>query len=431
MRNRFLLLLLIAVSLGLKAQTDVFPEYVPEYYHITMDYNASEIKMFNVHEPNDICGTYMYYDIYGMKPTSGDKWIQTTEGTQNAAEVNSPTALLCQLLKAYASKNLNNVIALYRDSDAAVINNIMSVDSISERWFDIVSQINRFKFQMSYNVKEYTQIFVDMYHDDIMIGQSTFACILDGGTWKFATMTDNTSLTANLYVYLQHYPAFVMVSGSDLDDDGINNLMDNCACDANDDQRDKDADGYGDVCDNCVNTPNPFQIDADGDGFGDECDNCPTTMNPEQLDSDNDGVGDICDVCPYDYDPLQESTVDAEGKKVGIACNPDIDGDGIPNEEDDDMDGDGWPNDRDNCPRFYNPNQTDSDGDGIGDRCDNCPLNYNPDQSDINKNGIGDVCDDDIDGDGIPNKYDNCPYNYNPEQEDEDCNGIGDACQDF
>jgi hypothetical protein len=48
--------------------------------------------------------------------------------------------------------------------------------------------------------------------------------------------------------------------------------------------------------------------DADGDGVIDAADNCPGVANPDQRDTDHDGRGD--------------------------ACDPDIDNDGIPNEQD-------------------------------------------------------------------------------------------------
>ena len=100
-----------------------------------------------------------------------------------------------------------------------------------------------------------------------------------------------------------------------------------------------------------------------------------------------------------------------DGGPDGTAFDPnDIDGDGIPNDEDTDMDGDGIPNDQDtdmdgdgvennvdNCQAMVNPEQTDADDDGFGDACDNCPEDANPGQQDADGDDIGDHCDTKLD----------------------------------
>lgn len=143
----------------------------------------------------------------------------------------------------------------------------------------------------------------------------------------------------------------------DIDNDGIENMLDNCAKIANPGQEDMDSDLRGDACDD----------DIDGDGIKNDKDNCPFAKDKSQLDSENDGIGDVCD---------------------------------------DDDDNDGAPDSADNCKGWPNPSQLDSDNDGLGNDCDkdndndgirdnddNCELTSNPDQTDADQDGIGDACD--------------------------------------
>jgi len=127
---------------------------------------------------------------------------------------------------------------------------------------------------------------------------------------------------------------------TDVDNDGILNVDDNCPTVANMGQEDSDADTVGNVCDNCESTPNRDQFDGDADGLGDACDDC--------TDSDDDGYGDpgyVLNTCPDD-----------------------------------------------NCPDDANPSQTDTDNDTYGDACDNCPLVSNIYQYDADGDGTGDPC---------------------------------------
>jgi hypothetical protein len=152
----------------------------------------------------------------------------------------------------------------------------------------------------------------------------------------------------------------------DRDNDGADDDEDNCPDVGNGDQADLDGDGTGDACD----------PDDDADGVSDQVDTCPVNFNPSQVDSDGDGLGDACDPFPFDRDddgvnddvdncpttfnPAQQDD-DLDG--IGTACdsstNPDIDGDGVSNI-----------NGGDNCPRVANSGQADTDGDGLGDACD-------------------------------------------------------------
>ena len=205
----------------------------------------------------------------------------------------------------------------------------------------------------------------------------------------------------------------------DYDDDGWEDPGDNCPRASNDDQADGDGDGVGDACDNCLNSPNDIQSDIDGDLIGDACDG----------DLDGDDIPNAEDNCPDVPNPL-----------FGLATQPDTDGNGVGDACDDDIDGDGLVNLDDPCPLnrdITTPNAQqlaecfpDMDGDGIDDLHDICASIFDPDQKDSDEDGIGDGCDPDIDNDGIQNPYDNCADLANATQFDGDRDGAGDSCDD-
>ena len=58
---------------------------------------------------------------------------------------------------------------------------------------------------------------------------------------------------------------------------------------------DMDNDGIEDLYDNCPDISNATQADYDNDSIGDVCDNCPLHSNTDQTDADQDGIGDACE----------------------------------------------------------------------------------------------------------------------------------------
>ena len=100
---------------------------------------------------------------------------------------------------------------------------------------------------------------------------------------------------------------------------------------------------------------------------------------------------------PDDYVPPVNPDIDGDG--IPNEEDPDIDGDGIPNGEDPDVDGDGTPNrddpdvDGDGIPNGSDP---DADGDGTP----------NGDDPDVDGDGTPNGSDPDVDGDGTPNGED-------------------------
>jgi hypothetical protein len=186
---------------------------------------------------------------------------------------------------------------------------------------------------------------------------------------------------------------------SDLDGDGIGDLCEtSCA------GGDADGDGVGDGCDNCPTAFNPLQEDADGDRVGDACDTCPNKPNPRQSTSDRDGDGtyDDCDDCPSQPShpaegrPLSDRECEpAAGNLADTWCTSDCASTVSPP-----------PSTDDNCPRHYNYSQSDIDNDGLGDFCDpdidgdgrpnevdKCPTVYELVEIDADNDGLSQGCD--------------------------------------
>ena len=137
--------------------------------------------------------------------------------------------------------------------------------------------------------------------------------------------------------------------------------------------------------------------DSDGDGISDPSDNCPTVSNANQNDMDSDSIGDVCD--------------------------PDIDEDGILNDDDAcdgpavNWDSSNWADDIDIDGCRDIDEDDDDDNDGVDDVDDGCSgtaykLNWSAGvASDNDMDGCHDIDeDDDDDNDGIDDgSGDDCP----------------------
>ena len=163
------------------------------------------------------------------------------------------------------------------------------------------------------------------------------------------------------------------------------------------------------------NTGNVYLHDTDGDSIPDYFDT--NAFIPSDLDSDSDGIVDTRDNCPY-YWNQDQSDFDDDGD--GDVCDDDVDNDGVSNNQPIDFTG------SDECP-FENSSAQDLDGDG-------CIDEQNNTVSDTDGDGVLDDSDtcpgddlEDMDGDGIPDDCDNFPQDWDNDGVDDET----DACQGF
>jgi hypothetical protein len=116
----------------------------------------------------------------------------------------------------------------------------------------------------------------------LLVAAGTYEIVATKSGYLTAKVTKTVAAGADVKVDL---PLEKSAAPTDLDGDGVVDLMDDCPNVPNADQTDTDGDKLGDACD----------PDDDGDGKFDEDDNCPLAANPDQKDADGDGVGDACE----------------------------------------------------------------------------------------------------------------------------------------
>lgn len=165
--------------------------------------------------------------------------------------------------------------------------------------------------------------------------------------------------------------------------------------------------------------------DLDGDGI----------PNAQDDDLDGDGISNAQDG-DADGDGIPNGADDFQfGTRPGdprLDPAGDLDGDGIPNSEDGDMDGDGVPNGQDGDPTNAGRGgggrgggNSDAPSDGVNGPSGDLDGDgiSNTQDGDMDGDGIPNGMDEDADGDGLPNAQDTYPYGLSGEERDQQQEG--------
>ncbi|MGB1979789.1 MAG: BspA family leucine-rich repeat surface protein [Flavobacteriaceae bacterium] len=235
---------------------------------------------------------------------------------------------------------------------------------------------------------------------------------------------------------------------SDDDNDGIIDINDDLPLDATE-SNDFDQDGIGDNADmdddndgytdaqeiedgTDIQDPLSFPVDPDNDGLTNNQELALGT-DPNNPDTDGDGISDLNDVEPLSGD----LSLDTDNDGVIDILDSDDDNDGYEDQlelelDSDSKDANSYPEDQDQdklpdvteIEMGTDPNNPDSDGDGILDGQDDFPLDANSSE-DTDRDGISDTNDPDDDNDGVNDTDDAFPKDPG-ENKDTDGDGIGD-----
>ena len=245
--KRIVLLVSVFATFAVKAQTDVYPAYTPVSYNIAIDYAKEGVNFYVEDESvHHLCGHLAYYELNGLPPAEGHRWVDVTGGTQQADAENSPTALMCRLLKAFRHANLDEVSTLYRPADAAYLDTLFAIDSVRQRWLELAGQVTRYDLLLAFTQGNKFNSFVDLYQGDERMFTTMINCKSISGQWYLTMETENSPITGTLLFYFYNYGTEGLEVSKDMDNDGIFNFDDNCPCEYNPDQTDSDGDGVGD-----------------------------------------------------------------------------------------------------------------------------------------------------------------------------------------